>query len=375
MSRENKLRVGDWVKIRSKDEILRTLDRAGCVEGMPFMPEMFRFCGQKLQVYKVAHKTCDYSRSPFSTRRLKRTVHLATRCDGSAHGGCQAGCLLFWKEDWLKRVSEGEVCDDGNGGNDTFRNPMAATACSEDDVWKNVELPHSNDGSATYVCQMTQVHAATEPLAWGDLRQYIEDYRSGNVSLRRILAGFVYWIYYSISQAGIGVGRPMRWFYDLLSPLWGGPLFPRKVGTIPAGEPTPLVKLNLQPGEWVRVKPHLEILKTVDADNKNRGMHWDAELVPYCGGEYRVLDRVTRIIGEQTGKIQEMKSPCIILESVVCQARYSSCRLFCPKSMYPFWREAWLERIEPQPKGSAPEAAVMELPEAQPAGARESRSA
>jgi hypothetical protein len=373
VSRENKLRVGDWVKVRSKQEILGTLDRDGCIEGMPFMPEMFRFCDQKLQVYKVAHKTCDYGRSPFTTRRLKRTVHLATRCDGSAHGGCQAGCLLFWKEDWLEKISGGQARGGGNGQKQTSRNPALTSACSEDDVWKNVQLPHSGDGSPTYVCQMTQVHAATEPLAWGDPRQYITDYRSGNVSFSRILAGFIYWVYYSISQAGIGVGRPMRWFYDLLSPLWGGPLFPRKVGTIPAGEPTPLIKLNLQPGEWVRVKSHLEILKTVDADNKNRGMHWDAELVPYCGGEYRVLDRVTRIIGEQTGKIQEMKSPCIILESVVCQARYSSCRLFCPKSMYPFWREAWLERIEPQPKCSAPDAAVTDLSEAQAAGAGESR--
>lgn len=110
-----------------------------------------------------------------------------------------------------------------------------------------------------------------------------------------------------------------------------------------------MAQSNLQPGERVRVKPHSEILKTVDTANKNRGMHWDAELVPYCGGEYTVRDRVTRIIGERTGKIQELKNPCIILESVVCQARYSSCRMFCPKSMYPFWREVWLERIGPDP--------------------------
>jgi len=42
----------------------------------------------------------------------------------------------------------------------------------------------------------------------------------------------------------------------------------------------------------------------------------------------------------------EMKNPCIILDNVVCQARYSSCRMFCPKSMYPYWREIWLERVQ-----------------------------
>ena len=28
---------------------------------------------------------------------------------------------------------------------------------------------------------------------------------------------------------------------------------------------------------------------------------WDAEMVPYCGGTYRVLKRVSRIIDEKTG--------------------------------------------------------------------------
>jgi hypothetical protein len=193
---------------------------------------------------------------------------------------------------------------------------------------------------------MTQVPSATTPLAWWDVRQYAEDYRSGNVGLSRIFCSLIYWMYYSLSQAGIGVGRPMRWLYDKISPIWGGSLFPRKPGVIPAGQPTPFVKLNLQPGELVRVKSHQEILKTVDTSNRNRGMHWDAELVPYCGGTYRVLERVTRMIGERSGKMLEMKSPCIVLDSAVCQARYSSCRLFCPKGMYPYWREIWLERLE-----------------------------
>jgi hypothetical protein len=103
--------------------------------------------------------------------------------------------------------------------------------------------------------------------------------------------------------------------------------------------------LNLQPGELVRVKSQEEILKTVDSKNRNRGMFWDAELAPYCGGTYKVLKRVDKIISEQTGKMIEMKTPCLILDSVICQGKYSSCRLFCPRAMYPYWREIWLERI------------------------------
>jgi hypothetical protein len=103
--------------------------------------------------------------------------------------------------------------------------------------------------------------------------------------------------------------------------------------------------LNLQPGELVRVKSHQEILETVDSENKNRGMYWDAELVPYCGKTYRVLSRVSRLIDEKTSRMIEMKNPCIVLDSVVCQARYSQCRMFCPREMYPYWREVWLERV------------------------------
>src|SRR6185436_21164080 len=73
-------------------------------------PEMLQFCGQRFQVYKSAHKTCDTIDS-YSIRSMDEAVHLVgLRCDGSAHGGCQAGCLLFWKNSWLRKVdSAGSV--------------------------------------------------------------------------------------------------------------------------------------------------------------------------------------------------------------------------------------------------------------------------
>jgi hypothetical protein len=168
-----------------------------------------------------------------------------------------------------------------------------------------------------------------------------------------ILKGLVYSAYYNLSQAGIGLGRPMRWLYERLSPIWGGGLFPRRSGTIPVGQRTPAQALNLQPGELVRIKPHKEILQSLTSDSKNRGLLWDAEMVPYCGGTYRVLRRVTRLVDERTGQMLEMKTPCVILDGVVCQARYSGCRMFCPRSIYPYWREIWLERVgEASSKGA-----------------------
>ena len=51
------LRVGEVVEVRSEAEILSTLDANGRLEGLPFMPEMLKYCGQRFQVYKSAHKT------------------------------------------------------------------------------------------------------------------------------------------------------------------------------------------------------------------------------------------------------------------------------------------------------------------------------
>ena len=341
----SKLKAGEWVEIRSKEEILRTLDARAQLDGMPFMPEMLAFCGKRFKVYKRAHKTCD-TVFPIRSRRVDRAAHLETRCDGSSDGGCQAGCLIFWKNDWLRRVGVDEPERAASSSH------MAAPNASSSGGSVNERLVHhcaqkqdESDSTPTYVCQATQLPSATSQLQWWDLRQYVEDYRSGNVTLWRMGKGLIYSAFYHLSQTGIGLGRPMRWFYDTLHVLWKGTLFPHKCGEIPEGNPTPAESLNLQCGELVRVKAHEAILRTITRDNKNRGLYWDAELVPYCGGTYRVLKRVTRIIDEKTGKMLEMKTPSIILDSVVCQARYSACRMFCPRSIYSYWREIWLERV------------------------------
>ena len=291
MKKKSTFKVGDLVEVRNKEEILRTLDVNGELDKMPFMPEMLQYCGQRFRIRKSAHKTCDYSTPyPFRTRRLDSTVHLETRCDGTAHDGCQSGCLLYWKHSWLKPVNDSHEESFQSAGEQRSHGAPAAqatTGCTEAQL-RNCTQAHERSGSKpTYRCQTTQIHEATTPLAWWDARQYVRDYWSGNVSLGRVVSAMAYSAYYHLSQAGIGVGPTMRWLYDRFNPLWGGSLFPRKPGLIPQGQPTPDVTLNLQPGELVRVKSHQEILKTVNTDNKNRGMSWDAELVPYCNGTYR----------------------------------------------------------------------------------------
>src|ERR1700675_4810692 len=98
MSKTSTYSAGDWVEVRSMEEILRTLDRSGQLEGLPFMPEMLAFCGKRFRVAKRAHKTCD-TVNQTGSRRMPSAVHLeGVRCTREAHGGCQAMCFIFWKE-------------------------------------------------------------------------------------------------------------------------------------------------------------------------------------------------------------------------------------------------------------------------------------
>jgi hypothetical protein len=336
------LRAGDWVEVRSKEEILATLDKNGRLQELPFMPQMFEYCGKRFRVFKRAHKTCD-TVNPVAGRRVPGGIHLDLRCDGKAYGGCQASCLIFWKEAWLRPLDERASSDESRRHIEVLLNG----GCAEQDVLKATSVGGPGSGEETrYTCQATQLPYYTTPLAWYDIGQYVDDYRSGNVSLGRMFIGFVYVSYYYASLAFRGrLGRPARWLYDRFQSVWGGVPFPRKVGTVPVGQTTPTATLNLQPGERVRVKSYDEILATLDGSNNNRGLSFDAELVPFCGRVYRVKSRITKFINEKTGTMSTMKTPAIILEGVWCQARYSECRMFCPRSIYSWWREIWLERI------------------------------
>src|ERR1041384_5722671 len=150
-----KLSAGDWVEVRSKEEILRTLDSKGELDGMPFMPEMFQFCGMRFQVYKRAHKTCDYATPyPYHTRWLSNSVHLQTRCDGAGHSNCQAGCLINWKEAWLKPVAK----DSQHGvltqiETSSTKNSAAPVGCTEGAVRANTQVVDANGALVKYKCQ------------------------------------------------------------------------------------------------------------------------------------------------------------------------------------------------------------------------------
>jgi len=307
---------------------------------------MFEFCGKQFRVFKRAHKTCDPPNG-IRGRRMFHTVHLeGIRCDGSAHDGCQARCLIFWKESWLERLGPYEQ---PLGPSDhTAANPgLRQDVPTERHVIASARRGQLLAGSSepVWVCQSTQIAQASHPLQWWNLRQYVEDYTSGNVRFGQLMAAFLFFVYAQVVSAGIGLGTPLRWAYDVIQKMRGAAPYPMRRGKVPMGVKTPSARLDIQPGELVKIRSYEEILETLDENSLNRGMWFDAEMVPYCGGTYRVLDRVNRIINEKTGKMLDLKNDCIVLDEVVCLACYSKYRRFCPRSIYPYWREIWLKRV------------------------------
>ena len=104
--------------------------------------------------------------------------------------------------------------------------------------------------------------------------------------------------------------------------------------------------IGLQPGDLVQVRSPEEIATTLDKKGTTRGLWFDWEMIPCCGGTYRVSDRVERFIDDTNGKLIELSSDCVLLDGVVCSGEHSSNRWLCPRAIYPFWREAWLRRVD-----------------------------
>ncbi len=322
------LRPGERVEVRSLDEILATLDDRGTLDRLPFMPEMSAFCGRSFRVLRRVEKINDYVLHT-GLRRMRDAVLLeGLRCDGGHHGGCQASCHLLWKEAWLRRTTP-------RSGHHVEARPREATSrTSGTSRLREADLQrlthHSDDASGdSYVCQMTEVARATTQLAWGDPRHYLRDLIRGNVRPAPFLEGVAIALFKWVQRKRGGVG----------SPVWNN-----------TGRTTsPHQSLDLQPGELVRVRTKREIAETLTGLQRNRGLVFDAELVRFCGGKYRVAARVERVINEKSGKLMTITNPCIILEGVTATGEYLA---FCPQNESIFWREIWLERSQVQPVDS-----------------------
>ena len=99
--------------------------------------------------------------------------------------------------------------------------------------------------------------------------------------------------------------------------------------------------LDLQPGEFVEVRSEEEIRRTLDANRRNRGLIFMANMAKSCGKQFRVYKRAQTIILEGSGEVRRLKNT-VLLEGGICDGE----GFVCDRSCFFFWREAWLKRVE-----------------------------
>lgn len=62
----------------------------------------------------------------------------------------------------------------------------------------------------------------------------------------------------------------------------------------------------------------------------------------YCGGRFRVLKRMERLLVERTGTMRNLKDT-VLLEGTTCDG---SAHEGCDATCQHLWRELWLRRVD-----------------------------
>jgi hypothetical protein len=219
-----RLRPGDLVEVRTGTEILSSLDSNGTLDGLPFIPEMLELCGRRYRVIqRVVQAAIDDETQPLRGFRNNDVVLLEElRCSGLDHGGCQRGCMIFWREAWLSKVEDARI---------------QSCPVSEDKDRLRSQLKTAS-GSEVYFCQSSEFYKATHRLSHVKrIKNCFSAVFAGNCSV-------------------IGMGKRLAvWSF------WKG--LQKLIGAYPRGQrkPTPVESQGLQPGEMVEVKPWPKLSK------------------------------------------------------------------------------------------------------------------
>jgi hypothetical protein len=99
-----RLQAGDWVRVRSLNEIEATFNHGKQVNGCAFMPEMAEYCGTKQMVLKPLKRFVD--ERDLRVKKASGIILLeGVMCQGAAEfGSCDRSCFYLWREEWLEKV-------------------------------------------------------------------------------------------------------------------------------------------------------------------------------------------------------------------------------------------------------------------------------
>jgi hypothetical protein len=95
---------GETVRVRTREEILSTLDPFNDLKGCTFFHEMFNYCGTEQKVFKVMRYFMDERDYKFKKTRGIILLENVFCAGNSAFGKCDRCCFLFWREEWLEKI-------------------------------------------------------------------------------------------------------------------------------------------------------------------------------------------------------------------------------------------------------------------------------
>lgn len=110
------LQPGEWVKVRSAEEIGRTLNAHAAHRGLMFTHEMAQYCGQTFRVRSRVERLINENTGELLTMKHECIALEDVICKGHFTSGawfCAREHLPLWREDWLERAEApdlGTVC-------------------------------------------------------------------------------------------------------------------------------------------------------------------------------------------------------------------------------------------------------------------------
>lgn len=305
MTTPRRLYPGDLVEVKSPEQILQTLDARGALDGLPFMPEMAQFCGQRFKVFRRVVKTCSSGTS--STMRAFRGDDVVLlenlRCSGAAHDGCEKACMIFWREAWLRKVSDASA-------------PQVPTSQGHELLQARLK---TSTGPNSYFCQASELsRAALELTRRERFSKCFGEIAAKNCTVFEMVHRIAIWLFWRIRRL-------------LFGPFGRG-----------TNKATPAESLNLKAGELVQVRSMPSISRTLNPKSFNRGLWFSPEMRLLCGTKQRVAQRIDKLIVDGTGEMRQLHNT-VYLEGSMCGCAHVAFG-GCSRCEFNYWREIWLQR-------------------------------
>jgi hypothetical protein len=98
------LQPGDWVIVRSLEDIQATLNHWRQLKGCTFMPEMNVYCETTHRILKPLQRFVD-ERDLLVKRSTGIYLLDGVMCQGTTDfGRCDRSCYYFWRVEWLEKT-------------------------------------------------------------------------------------------------------------------------------------------------------------------------------------------------------------------------------------------------------------------------------